>query len=179
MPSAPPHVPAFDRLFHIASEPLTATLELEIVAGHDVGRVMALGGHRPHVLGRGVNCDVRFDPRRAMRVSSSHAEVVVNGDQAWIRDLGSRNGTWINGRPIREPTRLLDGDRITLGAGGPELVARLLRPESDAVPTPPPSAPESTLFDTLAPSTLHPTEPASLLPPCPHAPPPLRRPFTG
>src|SRR5690606_8273721 len=45
----------------------------------------------------------------------------VEGDQAWIRDGNSRNGTFVNGERIRV-TRLADGDRVRIG--GVELVVQ-------------------------------------------------------
>lgn len=47
-------------------------------------------------------------------VSRYHA-VVVAIDAPWLHDLGSRNGTSINGVPIWEPAPISDGDIISLG----------------------------------------------------------------
>src|SRR6185503_11217528 len=57
---------------------------------------------------------------RALRVSSHHAEVVRRGDQYLLRDLGSTNGTMINGRRV-VVSELDSDDLIELGAGGPLL----------------------------------------------------------
>ncbi len=51
-------------------------------------------------------------------VSRRHALVGVNADgTAWIEDLGSTNGTYVNGRPVPPKTRarLRDGDQLRLG----------------------------------------------------------------
>jgi len=67
-------------------------------------------------------------------VSKEHAEVTRRGDQYFIRDLGSRNGTRVNGVEAREPVELKSGDRIEVGhlvlrvtdrAPGPEPEVRL------------------------------------------------------
>ncbi len=48
--------------------------------------------------------------------SRFHAEVARIGGKYFVRDVGSRNGTSLNGRPVREqPVELKAGDRITLG----------------------------------------------------------------
>lgn len=73
------------------------------------------------VLGRHADVELRFDPDADLGVSARHARVQRAGDQWLIEDLGSRNGTFVNGTPIGQPTVLHDGDRITLGQGGPEL----------------------------------------------------------
>ncbi|MDQ4148609.1 MAG: DUF3662 domain-containing protein [Actinomycetota bacterium] len=48
-------------------------------------------------------------------VSRSHAQVVLRDDEWWVIDLGSTNGTLVNGMLIKE-RRLVPGDRIKLGA---------------------------------------------------------------
>jgi pSer/pThr/pTyr-binding forkhead associated (FHA) protein len=64
------------------------------------------------VLGRGSDCDVRIEDDDA--VSRRHAEVAVRAGECVIRDLGSCNGTTVNGRPV-ERARLRRGDVLVLG----------------------------------------------------------------
>ena len=64
------------------------------------------------ILGRSVHCTVRLDDER---ISRRHAEVSRQGDAFFVRDLGSRNGTRLNGRPVTL-SRLADGDEIGLGS---------------------------------------------------------------
>jgi hypothetical protein len=47
-------------------------------------------------------------------VSRRHAEIALRGGVCVIRDLGSSNGTWVNGRPIHR-ARLRRGDELRLG----------------------------------------------------------------
>jgi adenylate cyclase len=49
-------------------------------------------------------------------VSKQHAEVLYYEDRFWLRDLGSRNGTFINGHRIDDPRALSDGDQIGMGS---------------------------------------------------------------
>jgi class 3 adenylate cyclase len=50
------------------------------------------------------------------RVSRRHATVHAQGEREfWLVDLGSRNGTYLNGRRISQPTRLAEGDRVQIG----------------------------------------------------------------
>ncbi|MGL6278543.1 MAG: FhaA domain-containing protein [Gaiella sp.] len=64
------------------------------------------------VLGRSRECDVQLDDANASR---RHCEIAQDGAASWsITDLGSTNGTEVNGRRVdRAP--LADGDRITVG----------------------------------------------------------------
>jgi diguanylate cyclase (GGDEF)-like protein len=48
-------------------------------------------------------------------VSRRHAAVELKGDEAWIRDNGSTNGTFINDAAIKTPHRLRNGDRVKIG----------------------------------------------------------------
>lgn len=72
------------------------------------------------VVGRGAEAHIRLDPDRDLAVSGMHAELRKIGDRWIVRDLDSRNGTFLNGRRIEEPTALEAGDTLRFGADGPE-----------------------------------------------------------
>jgi hypothetical protein len=63
-------------------------------------------------LGRSRGCEIRVSD---LNVSRRHAEVRHDDATYWIVDLGSTNGTLVNGKRV-ERERLRDGDRITLGS---------------------------------------------------------------
>jgi diguanylate cyclase (GGDEF)-like protein len=63
------------------------------------------------VIGRDPTSTLRLD---ADDVSRRHARVTPDGDGHVVGDLGSLNGTWVNGREI-ELRRLVSGDRIRIG----------------------------------------------------------------
>jgi pSer/pThr/pTyr-binding forkhead associated (FHA) protein/S1-C subfamily serine protease len=72
-------------------------------------------------LGRDPALDISFDPTDDV-VSAVHARVWRDaGGTWWLEDLGSTNGTWLNGRRIAAAEQLRGGDRFTLGQRGPEL----------------------------------------------------------
>jgi DNA-binding winged helix-turn-helix (wHTH) protein len=48
-------------------------------------------------------------------VSRRHARIIV-GEDAWLEDLGSKNGTFVGERQVTTPVRLADGDRVRFGS---------------------------------------------------------------
>ncbi len=86
-------------------------------------------------LGRHPLSDVRFDAERDLDVSSRHAAIITKPDGFVLQDLGSKNGTYLNGKRIEEDRLLSDGDVIGFGAKGPALEIHLLPDDGDAVET--------------------------------------------
>ena len=84
----------------------------------------------PCVLGRGRDCDHRLDDPR---VSRRHCEFSLRGGRVWAEDLGSRNGTSLNGQPVAGARPLGDGDRLDL-AFSPFVVRLAGAPEGAAAP---------------------------------------------
>jgi DNA-binding winged helix-turn-helix (wHTH) protein len=72
-----------------------------------------------NVIGREQQCEIWLD---AADVSRRHARVIVEGDRVAIEDLGSKNGTVVQGRQAVRPIELEDGNSIR--AGGVELTYR-------------------------------------------------------
>ena len=65
------------------------------------------------ILGRAPDASVWID---APGVSRHHARIRIAGAQATIEDLGSKNGTFLAGRRVSQPSPLGDGDEIRLGS---------------------------------------------------------------
>jgi pSer/pThr/pTyr-binding forkhead associated (FHA) protein len=63
------------------------------------------------VVGRHPGCDAHID---SQRVSRWHCVLAREGEHVLVRDLGSRNGTWINGCRVTSG-RLKPGDRVAFG----------------------------------------------------------------
>lgn len=64
-------------------------------------------------IGTAADCTVRVDDEYA---SSHHARVTRDqAGQMWIQDLGSTNGTWVNGVRVYARTPLQRGDQIRIG----------------------------------------------------------------
>jgi diguanylate cyclase (GGDEF)-like protein len=80
-------------------------------SGTDLGRHLSLD--RPIILGRAPECDL---PLKDLGISWQHAQVLrrEDGDYA-VLDLGSTNGTRLNGDLVKGERRLREGDKIFLG----------------------------------------------------------------
>jgi len=66
----------------------------------------------PFVLGRGAECNLQLP---SQHISKRHAELNSFGSTISLHDLGSTNGTLVNGKKIKEPVDLKSGDRIDIG----------------------------------------------------------------
>lgn len=85
-------------------------------------------------LGRHPQSDLQFDPAKDLDVSTRHAAVIRSGDGWAVRDLGSANGTWVNGTKLTADHPLHTGDEITFGKSGPRLKVEVEGEAARAVP---------------------------------------------
>lgn len=69
-------------------------------------------GEGEHLIGRTAEGAVSIS---SSKVSRRHARIVVGPDSARLEDLGSKNGTYLNGRRVGEAVELADGDEIAIG----------------------------------------------------------------
>jgi adenylate cyclase len=107
-----------------------ASAELFVVNGRSGGTVFFLAAERS-VVGRSPECEVNVaDPW----ISSRHAIMEKRGDELWVVDLDSRNGTWVGEQRVREH-RLRDGDKVSFGRTSAKVRLRLGQ-------TPAPQAPQ-------------------------------------
>jgi hypothetical protein len=86
--------------------------KLRVQAGAGLSPGSAYDLSQGALLGRGDQADIRLEDGFA---SSRHARLVPQGDVMVLEDLGSTNGTYLNGEPLRGPQPLHAGDRIKIG----------------------------------------------------------------
>jgi type VI secretion system protein ImpL len=79
-------------------------------------------------LGRQSDNDIRFDPQKDLAVSGYHAEIYRDGDVYYIKDLQSRNGTYVNSRKIEQAVLLKESDVVQFSLRGPKMVISLRDP---------------------------------------------------
>ncbi len=117
--------------------------ELKVVGGKHAGQVIPL--NRPKFLiGREQDCQLR--PNSEM-VSRHHCVFNVDEYSVRLRDLGSTNGTLVNGERIRKDVVLVAGDKVIIGNLEFELVIRpgVTAVESDSAVLPPQPATPRTI----------------------------------
>jgi hypothetical protein len=78
--------------------------------GHPPGTEYEIG--ESATLGRSPNSDVPVDDPYA---SAAHARIFPRGQFMYIEDMGSTNGTFLNGRQLRHPEQLKVADSIRIG----------------------------------------------------------------
>lgn len=103
-----------------AYEPRPALATWYLIVSGDgatpTSRVVPLAEDADLTLGRDVGVDAGVDvPIDHDAVSRQHARIRRRGDQITVEDLGSRNGTLVNGQPITGARRLTAGDTIRVG----------------------------------------------------------------
>jgi pSer/pThr/pTyr-binding forkhead associated (FHA) protein len=113
-------------------------LKLVVLAGAKEGVEIPLKKDK-FLIGRAKECSVRASSEA---ISRRHCAIIRVKDKWAIRDLGSRNGTYVNDKRISDPVRLKPGDEIRVGplkflvasVAGAKAVAA--PPDSDAAPVP-------------------------------------------
>ena len=85
---------------------------IEVIAamGHEPGTVFDVGGGA--TMGRSDGAEIRVDDPFA---SSAHARIFLRGDYMHVEDMGSTNGTYLNGRQVKTAERLKVADVIRIG----------------------------------------------------------------
>lgn len=96
---------------HLGTEPKrrTAARELVILRGARRRVRLPVGGG---VIGRSDEADIPIDDPYA---SEFHVRVAVRDGTVVVHDLGSTNGTYVNGRRITAPTPVGKGDTVQIG----------------------------------------------------------------
>lgn len=72
-------------------------------------------------LGRDPANNIAFDPHKDLDVSTRHATVTFQGEQVMLQDLGSRNGTFLNGAKVNGAVPLPNGSIVQFGEKGPKV----------------------------------------------------------
>ena len=94
-----------------AKRPRGAPTHVAIVDGANEGETVSLD-EAPILIGRGSDAAIRLDDDY---VSTRHARIASSGDQWFVEDLGSTNGTYIGSHRLTQPTTLQLGSKVRIG----------------------------------------------------------------
>ena len=94
-----------------AKRPRGAPTHVVIVDGANAGETVSLDD-APILIGRGSDAAIRLDDDY---VSTRHARIASSGDQWFVEDLGSTNGTYIGAHRLTQPTTLQLGSTVRIG----------------------------------------------------------------
>jgi hypothetical protein len=89
----------------------SATLRVRVISPKEAVREVAAGSE-PLLVGRAPACGLVLD---APKVSRSHCRIEAKGDAVLVTDLGSRNGTFVNGKRIEATARVGPDDELEIG----------------------------------------------------------------
>jgi len=119
---------------------------LQVVRGRSTSTTLKLTDDVTS-LGRHDDCVIRI---KSAQVSRRHCELFEIGGQLMLRDLGSANGTFVNGKRVSGESPLKHGDELTVGAVTLR-VAKLGQPASPlpASPASKPKAGDTAVLDAL------------------------------
>ncbi len=114
-----------------------------------------VGAGREVVVGRSAGCQIALRTVADTVVSKRHASITFDDfGNAFLADLGSRNGTYLNGNPVEGRVRLHAGDRMMLGWQGPMFEVRMLGAQAlgdgEGAPYAPQHEPRKSLGGMLA-----------------------------
>jgi len=92
--------------------------------------------HGPVVIGRSADCDLVVGGSGRELVSGHHARLILREDHWEVEDAGGRNGTFVDGRRVREgaPLTLTSGQTLGLGELGPKFTVDLVAERPATVP---------------------------------------------
>ena len=94
-----------------ARRPRGAPTHVLVVEGANEGESVSLDG-APILIGRGADAAIRLDDDY---VSTRHARIASSGDQWFVEDLGSTNGTYLGSHRLTQPTTVQVGSRVRIG----------------------------------------------------------------
>lgn len=104
---------------------------LRVLKGSSEGKEIKLPG-ATFSVGRGDDCDLR---PKSDAISRRHCELSERDGEIWIQDLGSKNGTLVNGERISGPRQLHGGETLKIGKLEFELVMSESAPVADDAET--------------------------------------------
>ena len=100
-------------------------VKLKVLLGSSAGKEIPVPVSR-FLIGRGDDCHMR---PKSDAISRNHCAILISGDSVILRDLNSRNGTFVNDERIQGDRELKAGDKIRIGKLEFEAVIKQAKPD--------------------------------------------------
>ena len=118
---------------------------LRLLTGPSAGKRIEVGAEHRFVIGRDDACNLVLDDAEVSRRHAYLIETPSGGVE--VGDLGSSNGTRLNGRRLEQPTELKPGDTLEIGGSRLQIDASTVAdPPPAAAPPPPPPPPQKSII---------------------------------
>lgn len=99
------------RVDYVAAKEQPMKVKLKVMRGKSAGKEIPIPAPR-FLIGRSNDCHLR---PKSDSISRNHCTIMTRDNQVWVRDLNSRNGTFVNGERITEEEEVRDGDQLQIG----------------------------------------------------------------
>ena len=86
-------------------------VQLVVASGSRAGQAIPIAGER-FVIGRADDCNLK--PRSEL-ISRYHCEIFIDEGEVFVRDMGSKNGVFLNENKITQTNSLKNGDKLAIG----------------------------------------------------------------
>jgi len=86
-------------------------VQLVVASGSRAGQAIPIAGER-FVIGRADDCNLK--PRSEL-ISRYHCEIFIDHGEVFVRDMGSKNGVFLNDNQITQTNQLKHGDKLVIG----------------------------------------------------------------
>jgi pSer/pThr/pTyr-binding forkhead associated (FHA) protein len=117
--------------------------KLKVMRGASAGKFVDIGKQK-FLIGRADGCTLRLNHEA---ISRKHCLFVLHDDKVTLRDMGSRNGTYLNGERLKNEVQLATGDELRIG---PLLFEVVVTDDAGKVQVPPGPDPEEHVVDGKA-----------------------------
>jgi pSer/pThr/pTyr-binding forkhead associated (FHA) protein len=105
--------------------------QLKVAKGSSSGKLFRIDGQQ-FIIGRATGCHLR---PQSDAISRQHCAFIVKDGHLYVKDLGSRNGTMLNGAKLSSASQVKNGDQVQVGPLHLEVVLTDSAPAQDSTET--------------------------------------------
>ncbi len=106
-----PPIPWYDGGYTDIREIARMQAQLKVAKGSSTGKIFSIAGSQ-FIIGRATGCHLR---PQSDAISRQHCAFVVKDGRLYVKDLGSRNGTYLNNEKLSKAAEVKNGDAVRVG----------------------------------------------------------------